>query len=87
MKRWTEEHAANVAKRFSDSDMADSWDLFGGDIQRSLIDSLVMDEMRIADTVDSEIRMTASEIVAFRALLETALAVGTKRRRPIKIRY
>lgn len=87
MKRWTDEHAAHVAKDFSRSDFAAAWHMFGRDIRAAIVDSLVMTEMRIADSVDSEIALTASDVVTFRALIETALAAGVKRRNAPPIRF
>ncbi len=79
MKRWEDQHAADVARRFASSAHADAWHLFGPMIRRALIDSFVLDELRIADSVDSRISFTATMVVAFRDLVCAKLAVGVKR--------
>lgn len=80
MKRYTKEHAQQVAKDFATSTKADAWYLFGSDIRSAIIDSLVVHEFRIADMVDSSVAVTAAEVMEFRALIELALAEGIKRR-------
>jgi len=80
MKRWTPEHAKEVATRFIDKPLAAAWDLFGHDMRRAILDSCIMDEFRIADTVDSTITITAADIVVFRELVQMELAKGIKRR-------
>lgn len=78
MKRWTADHAADVARRFCDSELARAWDLVGPLLRRAAIDSIVLDEMRIADSVDSTIPMTATDVVDFRERVELALALGVR---------
>lgn len=87
MKRWTDEHAEMIAKEFSRSDFAISWRMFGADVRRAILDSVIMDQMRIADSVDSAIQFTASEVVEFRNLVERKLADGVKRRSDVPIRF
>lgn len=79
MKRYSPEHVNDTAKRFAESAFADMWSLFTREIRRALLDSHVMNELRISDTVDSEIRFTASEIMAFRHAVEVKLAEGVKK--------
>lgn len=81
MKRYSPEHVDHVVLNFTRSQMARSWHLFGSDIRRAILDSAVMDEIRIADTVDSTIAPKAAELVAFRQAIEDALAAGVKRTR------
>lgn len=80
MKRWGDEHVAAIAKAFVGSDFAQAWSLLGASLRSAVIDSLIINEMRVADSVDSTIALTAGEIVAFRGDLEAALAAGVKRR-------
>lgn len=87
MKRWTAEHVAAIARTFSGSDLANAWPLLGAALRSAVIDQLLINEMRIADSVDSEIALTAGEIVAFRRELEAALATGVKRRGAPPIRF
>jgi hypothetical protein len=81
MKRYSTEHVQQVVVGFANSSLADAWDMFGPDIRRIAIDSLVVDAMRAADVADSAIQLTAGEIMRFRALIEAALADGVKRHR------
>jgi hypothetical protein len=78
MKRYSPEHVNDTAKRFAASDYARVWSMFGNEIRRAMLDSHIMNELRIADTVDSGIQFTASEIVAFRNAVESKLADGVK---------
>lgn len=80
MKRYTIEHVRSVADAFANSLIAQSWYMFGSPVRRALIDSAVMDAMRVADTVDSAIAITPSQLVEFRETLETILAQGIPRR-------
>ena len=80
MKRYTEEHARQIAKDFAGCTLADSWYLFGNRIRRAIIDSLVMDALVMADVADSGIRLSATELIEFRTKVETALTDGVKRR-------
>lgn len=87
MKRFSPEHARDVAQRFADSDRAKMWDLFGPDIQRALIDAAIMDEMRIADSADSTIMFTAAQVMQLRGQVEAHLADGVRpkhSRRPLR---
>jgi hypothetical protein len=79
MKCYSQEHVSDTAKRFAESPYADMWSLFRADIRRALIDAHVMNELRIADTVNSEILFTASEVMAFRHAVEAKLAEGVKK--------
>ena len=88
MKRWEDQHAADVARRFVSSAHADAWHLFGPTIRRALLDSFILDELRIADAVDSRISFTATWIVAFGDLVRAKLALGVKRYpRAPKVRF
>lgn len=78
-ERWSEQHAAAVAWQFTESDAAGMWSLFGPTIRRALLDSYIMDHLRIADAVDSRATLTATQIVAFRSLVEAMLATGIRR--------
>jgi len=81
VKRYTEEHAKQIAKDFAGTELAGAWDLFGQEIRRAIIDSVVMDTIRVADTVDSTMQLTAAEIMAFRGMVESKLADGARGRR------
>ena len=87
MRRWSSEHIEHVARDFSRSSQAEAWHFFGARIRRAILDSVVMDEMRIADSVDSEIALTAGEIIDFRTALEAKLAEGVKRRSAPPLRF
>jgi len=78
MKRYSPEHVNDTAKRFVASPYADMWALFRGDLRRALLDAHIMNELRIADSADSAILFTASEIMQFRHDVEKRLAEGIK---------
>lgn len=88
MKRWTDDHAARVAQEFAATDLAQAWGLFGAEVRNAVIDSLVMSELRVADSVDSPLQFTAGQICAFRDLLAKTLRDGVKRHnRAMRIAY
>ena len=72
----SDEHTLHVARDFASSRLAEAWGLFGREIRIAILDSVVMHEMRIADSVGSEIRYTAMDLVAFRNRLQDVLARG-----------
>lgn len=78
MKRYSPEHVNDTAKRFAVTSYAKMWNLFSGEIRRALVDAHVMDELRIADSADSEISLTATEIVKFRDAVAARLAEGVR---------
>lgn len=77
MKRWTEDHALAVAQKFCESTRAEIWTLFGAEIRGALIDSLIMDEVRIADSVDSP-PFSAADLLTLREQVVAILADGAK---------
>ncbi len=82
MKRYSPEHIKDAARRFANSNYANAWNLVGPEIRRALIDSCVMRELRIADSVDSNIMLTAGLLVAFRDALEATLE--RRKEHPVK---
>lgn len=76
MKRFSTEHVTQTAKRFAASTTAKSWQLFGREIRAALLDVVVMDEMRIAFSVDSEQTFTAEDVCKFRGAVEEFLRSG-----------
>lgn len=78
MKRYSPEHVNDTAKRFVASPYADMWGLFRSDIRRALLDAHIMNELRVADSADSAVLFTASEIMKFRHDVEERLAEGVK---------
>lgn len=76
--RWTKKHAAAAARRFAASEAATYWNLFAPPIRACLIDAHLVSELQTADSVDSAITLTASEIMEFRRMLIAELAAGVK---------
>jgi membrane protein CcdC involved in cytochrome C biogenesis len=88
VKRWTQEHVDQAARAFASSSKADAWFMFGAEMQRAIIDSIVMDAIRMADVAGSMIQLTAGEIVLFRVAVEVALAAGVKKHsRAMRVSY
>lgn len=78
MKRFSSEHVLDIAQRFTDSRIAESWTLFGSSIRCAILDSVIMDEMRIADSVDSALEFTAADVMKLRGEVEAVLAEGCR---------
>lgn len=80
MKRYSSEHVALCVKNFKGSALADAWLLFGPEVRSAIVDSIIMGEIRIADSIDSTVAPTAGELMAFRDAVVAALAEGIKLR-------
>lgn len=74
MKRFGKEHVEKAAREFAASTLAQSWHLFGGHIQRAIIDAFVMQELRWAHVADSTQTLTPTEVIEFRDALADRLA-------------
>jgi hypothetical protein len=68
----------DIAQRFAASPWAESWTLFGTKIRRAILDSVIMDELRIAGSVDSSIEFTARDVIRVRSELEQVLRDGIR---------
>lgn len=77
MKRFSQEHVEQTARAFAAAQYRNfTWRLFGIDIRNALIDSHVMEEIRMAHVADSTQTFTASEIIEFRDAVAACLAEG-----------
>ena len=68
-----------IARRFVASDRAKLWPFVVSDVRDALIDSVVMDAVRMAHAVDNETPLTPAELMEFRAALVKALHDGVPR--------
>jgi len=57
----------------------DMWSLFTARLRRALLDAHVMDEIRIADSADSSVTFTATQLIEFLCAVEDALASGVRK--------
>jgi hypothetical protein len=78
VNRFSREHARDVAQRFTDSWRAEAWSLFGDKVRDALIDSAILDELRIADNADSALTFTATDVVNFRKDVKHELESGVR---------
>lgn len=85
--RWTAAHVKDAAKRFASSSAAEHWNLFAAPIRCVLIDASVMDEVRAANSANSPVTFTASELMEFRRMLVEELAAGVKVGRSEAVRF
>jgi len=81
VNRFSKDHARDVAQRFCDSWRAKAWNLFGEEVRDALIDSAILDELRIADSADSAdstLTFSATDVVNFREDVKHELESGVR---------
>lgn len=68
-----------IARKFVDSSIAKLWYFVTSDVRNALIDSIVMDAVRMAHAVDNNTALTPAQLLEFRAALVKALHDGVPR--------
>jgi hypothetical protein len=68
-----------IARQFVASDRAKLWYFVTSDVRDALIDSVVMDAVRMAHAVDNNTALTPAQLLEFRAALVKALHDGVPR--------
>lgn len=77
-----------LASKFCDSWQAKLWPFVTYDVRDALIDSVIMDSVRMANAVDNVAPIPPADLIAFRDAFVAALAAGVPRgaqRRVFKI--
>ncbi len=75
MNRFSPEHVKQVAKAYTKTEFFKWSNAFSEDMQEAMVDSHIMNQIRIADSVDSTRTFTATEIIQFRDNVRSAIKV------------
>jgi hypothetical protein len=72
-----------LAREFTSNWRADIWNPMGRAVQDALVDSYVMDHVRMAAAVNADLPMTPADLVDFRERLVAAMRLDPKCRRKL----
>lgn len=76
-----------IAREFASSSLAKLWNFVTTDVRGALVDSLVMNHLRMADAADNGTPHTPAEIIEFRDRLVAQLEAGIPRGSAGRLRF